>query len=78
MTPDLTLVLEIALIRHADDREVILVLDAQDLLVECRAARSGPLYDRGAHLLEAIAAGDRVDEQEALALANPLRGSARF
>ena len=57
---NLALVLEVALVRNDDDWEVVLILDAQDLLVEC------------ADLLEAVARGDRVDGEEALACAHVL------
>ena len=53
--PDLTLVLQVALVGNEDDREAILVLHPQDLLVEC------------ADFLERIPGGDGVDEQESLA-----------
>jgi len=52
---DLPLELKVTLVGDNDDRERILVLYSQDLLVE------------GADFLERIAGGDRVDEKEALA-----------
>ena len=52
---DLSLALEIALVADDDYREVVLVLDAQDLLVE------------GGDFLERVAGGDGVHEQEAFA-----------
>lgn len=56
----LALGFEIALVAHHDHGEIVLVLNAQDLLLE-----SGDL-------LEALARRDRVNEQEALACAHVL------
>ena len=52
---NLALILQVALVRNDDDGEPILVLHAEDLLVE------------GADLLEGAPGRDGVDEQEALA-----------
>jgi hypothetical protein len=49
---NLALVLEVALVGNNDDGEVVLVLYAEDLLVE------------GRNLLKRAARGDRVDEEE--------------
>lgn len=50
----LALILEIALVGHDNDRERVLVLDSEDLLVERR------------DFFKRVAGGDRVDEEEAL------------
>ena len=55
-----TLLLQIALVGDDDDGEVVLVLDAQDLLLE------------GHDFFEGLARGYGVDEQEALAGAHVL------
>lgn len=60
MSRNLAFVLEIALVGDEDDGEDILVLDAEDLLVE------------GRDFLERVARGDRVDEQETFASAHIL------
>lgn len=52
---DFALALQIALVANNDHREVVLVLDAQDLLLE------------GCDFLKALTRGDGVDEQETLA-----------
>lgn len=52
---DLSLAFQIALVAYNDDGEVILVLDAQNLLLE------------GHDLFEALSARYRVDEEETLA-----------
>ena len=57
---DLTLVLEIALVSDEDHREVILVLDSKDLLME--------LVD----FLERFPSGYRVHEDEAFSSAHVL------
>jgi hypothetical protein len=49
---NLSLILKITLVGHDDDRERVLVLDAKNLLVE------------RADLLERIAGGDGVNEEE--------------
>lgn len=60
MSENFTLALEIALVADDDHGEVVLVLDSQDLLLEC------------GDFLEALAGGDGVDEQETLACAHVL------
>jgi len=57
---DLTLVFQIALVRHDDNGERVLVLHTEDLLVEC------------ADFFERIAGGDRVYEKETLSRAHVL------
>jgi hypothetical protein len=52
---NLALVLEIAFVSHNNNRERVLVLDSQDLLVE------------NADFLERVSRRDRVDEEETLA-----------
>jgi len=54
MCRHLTFRFEIALVGNEDDREKVLVLDAQDLLVESR------------DFLERVARRNRVNKQEAL------------
>ena len=51
---DLAVVLEIALVGHDDNGEVVLVLDTENLLVE------------GGDLVKAVPGGDRVDTEETL------------
>ena len=51
----LTLRLQIAFVSDDNDGEVVLVLDAQDLLLECD------------NFLEALSRGDAVDKQETFA-----------
>ena len=58
--PNLALVFQVALIGDQDDRETVLVLDSQDLLVE------------RANFFEGVPGGDRVDEQEPFARAHVL------
>jgi len=58
--PDLTLVLQVALIGDQDNWKAILVLDSQDLLVE------------GADFFKRVPGGDGVYEQESLARAHVL------
>ncbi len=60
MSVNLALALKIALVADDDHGEVILVLDSQDLLLEC-----GDFF-------KALAGGDGVDEQETLACAHIL------
>jgi len=57
---DLAFVLEVALVGDDDDGERVLVLDAEDLLVE------------SADFFEGVARGDGVDEEEALSGAHVL------
>ena len=57
---NLSVVLEVALVGDNDDWERVLVLDTQNLLVEC------------ADFLERIARRDGVDQEEALARAHVL------
>lgn len=57
---DLALALQIALVANDNHGEVVLVLHTQDLLLECR------------DLLEALSAGDGVDQKETLASAHVL------
>lgn len=52
MSCNLALVLEIALVTNNDHGEVVLVLDAKDLLLE------------GCDFLKALAGGDGVDKEE--------------
>lgn len=54
VTADLPFILQVALVRHDDDGEVILVLYAQDLLVKRE------------DLIEAVTRGDAVYQKEAL------------
>lgn len=65
MLGNLSVALQITLVADKDDGEVVLVLDAQDLLLE------------GHDFLEALAAGDAVDEEEALAGAHVLFSHGR-
>jgi len=60
VVPDLTFVLEVTLVADDDDGEGVAVLDTEDLLVE------------GTDLLEGVAGGDGVDEEEAFACAHVL------
>jgi len=62
---DLSLAVEITLVANDNHGEVVLVLDAENLLLE------------GHDLLEALAVGYRVDEQEALARAHVLLAHGR-
>lgn len=57
---DLALILEITLVRHDDDRERVLVLDPEDLLVE------------DADFFEGVSGRDGVDQKEALASSHVL------
>lgn len=74
MSAHLTLVLEIALVCHDDNREVVLVLHACSVLLvssllsilKRERARTQDLLVEGANLLERVARGDRVHEQESL------------
>ena len=58
--PDLALKFQVALVGNKDDRETVLVLHSQDLLVE------------RANFLKGVPGGDGVDEQESLARAHVL------
>lgn len=60
MTSDLSLVLEIALVCHNDDGEVVFVFDTKDLLMECR------------DFVKTVAGRNAVDEKETLASAHVL------
>lgn len=60
MASNLPLILEVALVGHDNDGKVVLVFDPENLLVECR------------DLIEAVARGDAVHEEEALARAHIL------
>lgn len=60
MSVNFALALKIALVADDDHGEVVLVLDSQDLLLEC------------GDFLEALAGGDGVDKQETLACAHVL------
>ena len=62
---DLPLAVEIALVADDNHGEVVLVLDPQDLLLECH------------DFLEALAVGYRVNEQEALSCAHVLLAHGR-
>lgn len=55
MLRDHSILLQIALVTHNDDGEVVLVLDPQNLLLE------------GHDLLKRLARGDGIDEKETLA-----------
>lgn len=57
---NLSLILEIALVSHDNDRERILILNTEDLLME------------SANFLKRIAGGDRVNEEEAFTSAHVL------
>ena len=61
----LPLAIEIALVTDDNHGEVVLVLDPEDLLLECH------------DLLEALPVGYRVDEQEALSCAHVLLAHGR-
>jgi hypothetical protein len=63
---NLPLAIKIALVANHNHGEVVLVLDAQNLLLERH------------NLLEALAVGYRVDEQEALACAHVLLPHGRI
>lgn len=60
MCENLTLAFQIALVANKDHGAVVLVLDAQDLLLE------------GGNFLKALTGGDGVDKQEAFASAHIL------
>jgi hypothetical protein len=65
LTGDLALALQIALVSDDDHGEVVLILHAQDLLLE------------GGDFLEALSGCDGVDQQEALARAHVLLSHRR-
>lgn len=60
MSENFALALEITLVADNNHGEIVLVLDSEDLLLEC------------GDFLEALAGSDGVDEQEALACAHIL------